>query len=70
MHHARLKNVFEKLIVIDSSTSLHFKDPTDTRRVCISVEALQYLAFSAEKHWYNNLIVRGLTLLNPEAYLF
>jgi hypothetical protein len=38
VHHARLKNVFQKLIVINSPTGLDLKDPPRTEGMRVSVE--------------------------------
>ena len=40
MHHAGLKNVFQKLIIINGPAGLNFKNPPLTGRVCISIETL------------------------------
>jgi hypothetical protein len=40
VHHARLEDIFEKLIVVDGSTCLDLKDPPLTGSMSVSVETL------------------------------
>ena len=70
MHHARLKNIFEKLIVVNGPASLDFKHPSLTGGMRVSVEALQYLAFAPKKHGNNYLVFAGLSFLDPKSELF
>ena len=70
VHHARLKNVFKKLIVIHRSTRLDLENPSFRRGVSIGVEALKYLAFAAKKHRNYNFVFAGLPFLHPESELF
>ena len=56
VHHTRLKDVFEKLIIVNRPTRLYFKNPPFIGGMGISVETFQYLAFPPEKHRYNYLI--------------
>ena len=62
MHHTRLKNILEKLIVIDGPACLDFKDPSLTGGMGVSVEALQYLAFAPKKN--------GTTILSSLDFPF
>jgi hypothetical protein len=70
MHHASLKNILEKLIVIDGPACLDFKHPSLAGGMCVSVEALQYLAFAPKKHGDNYLVFAGLPFLDPKSELF
>src|SRR5437016_5839905 len=69
MHHARLKNVLEKLIVVHSPTRLDFKHPTLNGGVSISVETLQYLTFAPKQDGDNDLVLDGLPFLDPKSQL-
>ena len=70
MHHACLKNVLEKLIVVNGATRLNLKNPPLAGSMGVSVEAFQYLAFAPKKYWNNYLVFAGLPFLNPESELF
>jgi hypothetical protein len=70
MHHACLKDILEKLIVVNGPTRLDFKYPALTWRMGVGVEAFQYFALAAKKDGNNNLVLNGLPLLNPESKLF
>jgi hypothetical protein len=70
MHHARLKNILEKLIVVNGPARLDFKHPAHTACMSISIEALQYFSFSTKKHWDNDFVIGGLSFLNPKSELF
>ena len=61
MHHASLKNIFQKLVIVNGATCLDFKNPSLACRMCVSVEALQYLAFATKKHGNNYLVFAGLS---------
>lgn len=50
VHHARLENILEKLVVVHGATGLDFKHPSLTCSMSISVETLQYFAFAAKKN--------------------
>jgi hypothetical protein len=67
MHHAGLKDVFEKLIVVDSPTGLDFKNPSLLDRMGVSVEAFQYLTFAPKKDRNNYLVFTGLPFLDPKS---
>ncbi len=70
MHHARLKNILEKLIVVNGPTGLDFKHPSFTGSMGVSVEALQNLAFAPKKHGNNYLVFGGFPFLHPKPKLF
>jgi hypothetical protein len=70
MHHARLKDVLEKLVVIDGPTCLYLKNPSLTGGVSVSVETLQYLAFAPKKYGNNYLAFARLPSLDSECKLF
>jgi hypothetical protein len=70
MHHASLKNILEKLIVVNGTTCLDFKNPSLAGGMGVGVEALQYLAFAAKKHGNNYLFFAGLPFLDPKSKLF
>jgi hypothetical protein len=70
VHHARLKNIFEELIVINRPACFDFKNPSLTGRMGVGVETLQYLAFSPEKNGNNYLSLRGFSLLNSKSDFF
>jgi hypothetical protein len=70
MHHAGLKNILEKLIVVNSPTCFDLENSSLTHSMGVSVETLQYLAFAPKKHGNNYLIVARLSLLDSESELF
>ena len=70
MHHARLKNILEKLIVVNSPTCLDFKNPSLAGGMGVGVETLQYLAFAPKKHWDNYLVLRGFPFLDLKSEFF
>src|ERR1035437_5683204 len=70
MHHARLKNILEELIVVNGSTRFDFKNPALTGGVSVRVETLQYLAFAPKKHGDDYLVFDGLPFLDPKSELF
>jgi hypothetical protein len=70
MHHARLENILEKLIVVDGPACLDFKYPVLSDRVSVSVEALLDLAFASEKHGDNDFVIAGLPFLDKKAHSF
>src|ERR1017187_6946423 len=70
MHHARLKNILEKLVVVNGPTCLDFKNPSLTGGMGVSVETFQYLAFAPKKHGDNYLVFEGLPFLDPKSQLF
>jgi hypothetical protein len=70
MHHARLKNILEKLIVVNGATRLDLKNPPFSCGVGVSIETFQYLAFAPKKHWNNYFVFAGLPFLDPESELF
>jgi len=70
VHHARLKNIFEELIVVNRSTCLNLENPTLSWGVSIGVEALEYLAFAAKKYGDNYFVFAGLPFLYPKSELF
>ena len=70
MHHARLKNVLEKLIVVNGPTCLDLKYPSLTGGMRISVETLQYPAFAPKEHGDNYLVFNGLTFLYLKSKFF
>ena len=49
VHHARLKNILEKLIVVNGSACLDFKNPPFASRMGVSVETLSVPCPSAQK---------------------
>ena len=67
MHHARLENILEELIVVNGPTRLDLKNLANAGGMSIGIEALQYLALASKKHWDNYLVLGGLTFLNPES---
>lgn len=67
MHHARLKNVFEKLIVVDGPPCLDFQYPAKAGCMRVGVEALQYLVFSSEKHLDNDLVFGGFPSFDSKS---
>ena len=70
MHHARLKNILEKLIVVNGPPRLDFKNPSLTDLMGVSIEAFQYLAFAPEKYRDNYLVFDGLPSLDAKSELF
>ena len=70
MHHAGLKNILEKLIIVNGSTCLNLKDPALGDGVSVGVETLQYLAFATEKHGDNDLVFARLAFLHLKSELF
>ena len=69
VHHARLKNILEKLIVVNGSACLDFKNPPFASRMGVSVETLQYLALPPKKHGHDYLVLGRLPLLDPKSEL-
>jgi hypothetical protein len=69
VHHARLKNILEKLIVVNGSACLDFKNPPFASRMGVSVETLQYLALPPKKHGHDYLVLERLPLLDPKSEL-
>jgi len=67
VHHARLKDIFEELVVIDRPTGLDLKDPSAAGRVGVGVEAFQYLAFASEEHMYDHLAFGGFPFLDSKS---
>src|SRR5689334_2755930 len=63
MHHARLKDIFEELIVVNGPPCFDLKNPSLTDGMSVSIEALQYLAFTPQKHWNNYLVFLRIPLL-------
>ena len=63
MHHACLKNIFEKLIVGNGAASLDFKYPTHAGRMSIGIEAFQYFPLSSKEYGNNYLVFVRLSLL-------
>jgi hypothetical protein len=70
VHHASLKNILQKLIVIDGSTGLDLKDPSAAGCMGVRVEAFQYLALAPEKYGYDYLAFGGFPFLNSKSELF
>src|SRR5258708_3100428 len=67
MHHTCLKDIFEKLIVVNGPTSLHLENPPLIDGMSVSIEALQDLAFAPKKHRNNYLVFTGLPFLNSKS---
>ena len=67
MHHARLKNIFEKLIIVNRPTRLDLKNPTLDGGMGVSVETLQYLASPSKEDRNNYLVLDGLPLLDSKS---
>jgi len=70
MHHARLKDIFEKLIVVNGPTCLYLENPSLAGGMSVSVEALQYLASAPKEHGDNYLVVAGLALFDSKSKFF
>lgn len=70
MHHARLKNILEKLIVDNGPACLDFKNPSFAGGMGVGVETLQYLALAPKKHGDDDLVFGGLPFLDPKSDLF
>src|ERR1700733_12685891 len=70
MHHAGLKNILEKLIIVDGAASFDLKNPALANSMCVSVKALQYLAFASKEHRNNYLVFAGLPFLDAESDFF
>jgi hypothetical protein len=69
MHHAGLKNILEKLIVVNGPTRFDLKHPSLNRSVGVGIETLQYLAFASKKHRDHYLVFAGLSLLHTKSEL-
>src|SRR5580704_3677858 len=50
LHHARLKDIFKELIVVNGPTCFDLKNPTLTCGMSVSVETFQYLACAPKEH--------------------
>ena len=70
MHHARLKNILEELIVVDGPARLDFKYPTQAFGVSIGIETLLYFAFSTKKYGDIDLAFATLPLFNLKSNRF
>ncbi len=56
MHHARLEDILEELIVVNGPACLDFKYPSHLASMGVSIESLQYLAFTPKKHRVNYFV--------------
>ena len=70
VHHASLKYVFQKLIIINGLTCFDLKNPPRTESMRVSVETLQDFPFLPKKHRNNYLFVARLPFLDPKSDLF
>ncbi len=65
-----MKNILEKLIVVNGPTCLDLKNPPLTDGMGVSVKTFQYLAFAPKKHRNDYLVFAGLPFLDPKSELF
>jgi hypothetical protein len=70
VHHARLKNILEKLIVVNGPARLDLKYPSLTGCMGVSVEAFQYFTLAPKKDGDNDLVFAGLPLLDSKSQPF
>src|SRR5579864_6226305 len=70
MHHAGLKDILEKLIVVNGPTRLDLENPSLRDGMGVSVETLQYLAFAPEEHRDNDLILARFPFFHLKTELF
>jgi hypothetical protein len=70
VHHARLKNILEKLIVVDGSASFDFEHPPLDGGVGVGVETLQNFAFAPKQHGDDYFVVGGLSFLDTKSDRF
>ena len=70
MHHARLENIFQELVVRHCPPSLNFKHPSLVGGVGISIEALLFLTSVSKKHRDFNLFIRRLSFFDTKTNFF
>jgi hypothetical protein len=67
VHHARLKDILEELIVVNGATRFDLQNPPFTGSMGVCVEALQYFAFAPKKYRDYNFFFAGLPFFNPKS---
>jgi hypothetical protein len=65
---ACLKDILEKLIVVNGTARFNFKYPPRSHGMSVSIETLQYFALSPKEHGDDNFALGGLSTLNPKSY--